>query len=119
MGLLLLILLFVFQVIAPSASAGAATVNAHVHHQEMTDAVNISDPEVAERDQGNDDVSQIDVKQDHAGNCMPSMCCFQDNICSFKLVNMWTALPITQLIDRGEAASSISESSQDRPPRHV
>ena len=119
MGLLLLIMMFVFQIIAPHASAAASMTNGHAHHQEMADAAVNCPTHSAKLDANDLGGTDLDGKHENAVHCMPSMCCFHDTASSSKLVAVGMLLPGTQIIDRGKAPSSNAGSTQERPPRHV
>lgn len=119
MGLLLLVMIFVFQNIAPHASAAASMANGHAHHQEMTDAAVNCPTHSAKLDVNARGGTDLDGKHENAVHCMSSMCCFHDTASSVKLVAVGMLLPDAQIIDRGIAPSSNSGSTQKRPPRHV
>ncbi len=119
MGLLLLILVFVFQLVAPPASATRSVVDVHAHHQEMTNAANRCPMHSANLDANAPGGAELDGTHENAAHCMPSMCCFHDTVSSSQLVTIGALLPSTQVIDRGTAPSSNTGSTQDRPPRHV
>lgn len=119
MGLLLLILVFVFQLIAPHASAAASMTNGHTHHQEMADAAANCPTHSAKLDVNARVGTDLDGKHENAVHCMPSMCCFYDTVSSSKLIAVGMLLSCTQIIDRGKAPSSNAGSTQERPPRHV
>ena len=119
MGLLLLILMFVFQIAVSHVSADAAVTSSHAHHQEMADAAIRCPMGPAELDANGHDAADIDGSNENAAHCMATMCCFHDTGSPTKLVAVGMLLSSAQIIDRGKAPSSNAVSTQDRPPRHI
>jgi hypothetical protein len=119
MGLLLLILMFVFQVAVPSGKADASMTSSHAHHQESADAASRCPMGPAELDAKGRGAANLDGSTENAAHCMATMCCFHDTVSPSKLVAVGMLLSSAQIIDRGKAPSSNAVSTQDRPPRHV
>jgi hypothetical protein len=119
MGLLLLILMFVFQVAVPSGKADASMTRSQAHHQESTDAATRCPMGPAELDASGHGAVNLDGSTENAAHCMTTMCCFHDIVSHSKLVAVGMLLSSAQIIDRGKAPSSSAVSTQDRPPRHV
>jgi hypothetical protein len=117
MGLFLIILMIVFQLIAPVAAAAASMNDSQEDHHEMVDAARKCPMQVQESDA--DGEAELDGSDQSAAHCMPSMCCFHDTASSSKLVAVGMLLPGAQIIDRGKALSSNAGSTQERPPRHL
>ena len=117
MGLFLVILMIVFQLIAPVAASAASMTDSQEDHHEMVDAARKCPMQVQEFDA--DGEAELDGSHQSAAHCMPSMCCFHDTVSSPQLITIGALLPSTKVMDRGTAPSSNTGSTQDRPPRHV
>ena len=63
--------------------------------------------------------AEYDGAHQSSAHCMSFMCCFGDTFSSPQLVKIGALLPVTQLIDRGKAAVSNVDSTQERPPRQI
>lgn len=116
-GLLLFILLFVLQVIAPAATASASMAGEHEHHQEMSDPV--SKCPMQAHNTGGTDAADLDASHQSAAHCKASICCFHDTMSSPTLLTVGALLSGAPLMDRGKAAAYKVGATQDRPPRHI
>jgi hypothetical protein len=115
---LLIIVMFVFQLIAPAATAAASMIGGHEHPLEMADPASKCPMQLQELDLGGHDDADLDATHKGSAHCMTS-CCFHDTVSSFKLVTRGALLPGMQWIDRGTTASSNADSTQERPPREI
>ncbi len=119
MGLLLLILMFVFQVAVPNGNADMSMTSSNVHHQASADAAIRCPMASAELDANGHGAANLDGSTENASHCMATMCCFSDTVAPSKLVAVGMLLASVRFIDRGKAPSSNAVSTQDRPPRHI
>jgi hypothetical protein len=119
MGLLLLILVFVFQLLAPSAHAASFMANGHANHQILMDAATDCPMHLAKMASTDDPAPKNGVTQEKCAHCVLSMCCFHITFPSSEIVTAGMLLPDSKSLDRGTLLTSSAGSSQDRPPRYV
>jgi hypothetical protein len=119
MGLLLLILVFVFQLIAPSVDAAASKFDSQASHQVMSDTESDCPMHLAKMASTADIVQENGVSQEKCAHCVLSTCCFHMTFPSSEIVAAGMLLPDAKFLDRGSLIASSADSAQDRPPRHV
>lgn len=119
MGLLVLILVFVFQLMAPSANAAASALDSHAHHQVMSDMTSDCPMHLAKMASAADAAPEHDVTPENCAHCAKSTCCLHVAVPPSDLVAVAILLPGSQLLDRGSATVSSAGSAQERPPRHI
>ena len=113
-GLLVLMLVLVFQFVAPNASALPSADHGHSHTSDAAQNDCGMMMEIV--------VQAADAHSNHdenATHCMPSMCCFHDTFVSAELASVGLLLPSSLLISHGTALSSNAGTKDDRPPKHA
>ena len=110
-GLLVLMLVLVFQFMAPNASAFPSADHGHSHTSDTTQNDCGVMMEIVV--QAADAHSNYDQ---NAAHCMPSMCCFHDTFVSTELASVRLLLPGSLLMAHGTSLPSHADSKEDRPP---
>ena len=119
MGLLLLILVFVFQIVAPSAHAAASMFDSQAHHQVMSGTESDCPMHLAKMANTAESAQENGVSQEKCAHCVLSTCCFHMTFPSSEILAAGMLLPDATLLDRGRLMTSSVSSSKDRPPRHL
>jgi len=119
LGLLLLILVFVFQLISPSAHAAASMLDSQARHQVMSGTESDCPMHMAKMASTADTVQENGVSQEKCPDCVLSTCCFHVTFATPQLIAVAVLLPGAKLLDLGIRNGFGAYYAQERPPRHV
>ncbi len=117
LGLPLLILILLFQLMVPAASA--STSYGHGQHSDVADTMSYCPVQAAKLDRYKGGMAQHGDKQEAVSNCMPSMCCLYESSIPIQLTSAGLLLPGALWIERHVNSASRPSSTQDRPPKRV